>query len=151
MVEIGEPAPDFTLPADDGSEVSLGDFRGQKVVLYFYPKDDTPGCTQEACDFRDNLARVRSAGAAVLGVSKDSVKSHQKFKAKYELPFPLLSDTEGAVLTAYDVLKDKTMYGRTYKGIERSTFLIDEDGRVAKVYHKVRVKGHVDQVLEDLA
>ncbi len=94
---------------------------------------------------------IGALGAAILGVSKDTVTSHQKFKAKYELPFPLLSDTEGAVLTAYDVLKDKTMYGRTYKGIERSTFLIDEDGRVAKVYHKVRVKGHVDQVLEDLA
>src|SRR3989442_1250244 len=125
MLAVGDRAPDFTLPADDGRKVSLKDLRGKKVVLYFYPKDDTTGCTKEACSFRDNLGRVTSKGAVVLGVSRDDTKSHVKFKDKYHLNFPLLSDDDGKVTTAYDVWKLKNMYGREYFGIERTTFLIE--------------------------
>ena len=150
MVLVGEKAPDFTLPADDGRPVSLNGFQGKKVVLYFYPKDDTPGCTKEACGFRDNLARVTTKGAVVLGVSRDDAKSHMKFKDKYDLNFPLLSDVDGKVTTAYGVWKKKNMYGREYFGIERTTFLIDEGGKIARIWPKVKVEGHTDEVLAAL-
>ena len=153
MVEVpkeGDPAPDFRLPADDGKTYALKDLRGQKVVLYFYPKDDTPGCTKEACSFRDNLARVRSKGAVVLGVSKDDLESHAKFREKYSLSFPLLSDPEGKVLGAYGVSKEKSLYGKTFMGIERTTFVIDENGRIRKVFPRVKVDGHTDEVLAAL-
>ncbi len=150
MLAVGERAPDFTLPADDGRKVSLKDLRGKKVVLYFYPKDDTTGCTKEACSFRDNLGRVTSKGAVVLGVSRDDTKSHVKFKDKYHLNFPLLSDDDGRVTTAYDVWKLKNLYGREYFGIERTTFLIDEAGSIAKIWRKVKVEGHTDEVLAAL-
>jgi len=150
MVNEGDPAPDFRLPADDGHTYSLKDFRGKKVVLYFYPKDDTPGCTREACSFRDSLARVTSKGAVVLGVSKDDLDSHARFRKKYELTFPLLSDTDGKVLNAYGVWKEKSAYGKTFMGVERTTFIIDEKGRIAKVFLRVKVDGHVDEVLAAL-
>jgi peroxiredoxin Q/BCP len=150
MIKVGEPAPDFKLPVDDGSTLSLGDFRGKKIVLYFYPKDDTPGCTREACSFRDNLARVSSKGAVVLGVSRDDAESHEKFKGKYQLNFPLLSDESGKVTESYGVWKKKNLYGREFMGIERTTFLIDERGKVARIWPKVKVDGHVDEVLAAL-
>lgn len=145
----GKAAPAFTLMNDGGKKVSLKDFRGQRVVLYFYPKDDTPGCTTEACAFRDAEADFSKADAVVLGVSKDNVKSHQKFKTKYKLNFPLLADDAG-VCEAYGVWKLKNMYGRTYMGIERSTFLIDEDGKVRAEWRKVSVPGHADEVVKAL-
>lgn len=144
----GQPAPDFALPATDGSTVRLSDLRGKKVVLYFYPKDDTPGCTKEACAFRDHLGTLQGMGVVVLGVSADSVASHQKFAQKYGLNFPLLSDEGAQVATAYGVWKEKKMYGRTSMGIERTTFLIDEQGIVRKVFPKVKVDGHVEDVME---
>jgi len=150
MPKEGEPAPDFRLPADDGKTYALRDLRGKKVVLYFYPKDDTPGCTKEACSFRDNLSRVQSKGAIVLGVSKDDLESHAKFREKYSLSFPLLSDPEGKVLSAYGVWKEKNLYGKTFMGIERTTFVIDEGGRIQKVFPRVKVDGHVDEVLAAL-
>jgi len=150
MLGEGDPAPDFRLPADDGKTYALKDLRGQKVVLYFYPKDDTPGCTKEACSFRDNLARVRSKGAVVLGVSKDDLASHAKFRQKYSLSFPLLSDTEGKVLSAYEVWKEKSLYGKTFMGIERTTYIIGKDGRIEKVFPRVKVDGHTDEVLAAL-
>ncbi len=150
MPKEGDPAPDFSLPADDGKSYSLRGLRGKKVVLYFYPKDDTPGCTKEACSFRDNLARVTSKGAIVLGVSKDDLESHARFRSKYALSFPLLSDTDGKVLEAYGVWKEKSLYGHTAMGVVRSTFIIDENGRIAKVFPKVQVEGHTDEVLEAL-
>jgi peroxiredoxin Q/BCP len=150
MPSAGDLAPGFSLTADDGRRIALKDFREKKIVLYFYPKDDTPGCTKEACSFRDNLARVTSKGAVVLGVSRDDTASHTKFKEKYDLNFPLLSDDAGKVTEAYGVWKEKNRYGRTYMGIERTTFLIDERGRIAKVWPKVSVEGHVDEVLAAL-
>lgn len=147
MLEIGKKAPAFSLPSVSGRQVALKDFTGKKVVLYFYPKDNTPGCTQEACDFRDNIARVQAAGAVVLGVSADSIASHEKFREKYELPFELLTDEDHAMMDKYGVWKEKMNYGRTYMGIERTTVLIDEEGVVMRVWSKVKVKGHVDQVL----
>jgi peroxiredoxin Q/BCP len=150
MVAVGEKAPDFTLPADDGRRVSLKELRGKKVVLYFYPKDDTPGCTAEACSFRDNLGRVTAKGAVVLGVSRDSAASHGKFRDKYHLNFPLLSDDGGKVTEAYGVWKKKNLYGREFMGIERTTFLIDEEGKVARVWPRVKVDGHTDEVLAAL-
>ena len=150
MVEEGERAPEFRLRGDDGTSYSLKDLRGTKVVLYFYPNDDTPGCTKEACSFRDNLARVRSLGAQVLGVSRNDLDSHAKFRAKYSLSFPLLSDDTGAVTESYGVWKEKNLYGRTSMGIERTTFLIDGQGRVAKVFRRVKVDGHTDEVLAAL-
>lgn len=149
-VSVGEKAPDFKLQADDGRTLSLKDFRGKKVVLYFYPKDDTPGCTAEACSFRDNLARVTTKGAVILGVSRDDHASHGKFRDKYHLNFPLLSDDAGSVTEAYGVWKTKKNYGREYQGIERTTFLIDEQGKIAKVWPKVHVEGHTDEVLAAL-
>jgi len=150
MVKEGEPAPDFRLPADDGRTYALKDLRGKKVVLYFYPKDDTPGCTKEACSFRDNLARVTSKGAIVFGVSKDDLDSHAKFRQKYGLTFPLLSDTSGKVLEAYGVWKEKSLYGKTFMGVERTTYVIDENGRIKKVFPRVKVEGHTDEVLAAL-
>jgi peroxiredoxin Q/BCP len=147
-VAVGKKAPAFTLPASSGEEVSLSDFLGKTVVLYFYPKDDTPGCTKEACDFRDAQRKFSSRKAVVLGVSPDSLKSHDKFIAKFELPFVLLADTDHAVAEAYGVWAEKSMYGRTYMGIERSTFVIGPDGKVKAIFRKVKVDGHVDEVLE---
>jgi len=149
-LEVGSKAPDFALPDQDGSRVTLKSFKGKQVVLYFYPKDDTSGCTKEACDFRDSLAPIKKAGAVVLGVSKDGQASHQKFIAKYGLPFALLSDEDTAVCKAYGVYKEKSMYGRKYLGIERSTFVIDAAGRLKALFRKVKVPGHVDEVLTAL-
>lgn len=146
---LGKAAPDFTLPADDGTTISLRGLRGKRVVLYFYPKDDTPGCTTEACDFRDGLPTFATANAAVIGISKDNVASHQKFKAKFSLNFPLASDT-AKVCEAYGVWKLKNMYGRTYLGIERSTFVIDEGGTVRAEWRKVSVPGHAEEVAKTL-
>lgn len=147
-IDIGDTAPDFTLPTDDGGDVTLGALRGGPVILYFYPKDNTPGCTAEACDFRDSIADFSGAGATVVGISKDSVKRHDNFKAKYALPFTLASDADADACETYGVWKQKKLYGRTFMGIERSTFLIDADGIVRKVWRKVRVPGHVAEVLE---
>jgi peroxiredoxin Q/BCP len=151
MVEQGDMAPDFTLSADDGSEVSLAGQRGSKVVLYFYPKDDTSGCTMQACNFRDALPRIEELGAVVLGVSPDPVSSHRKFKDKYDLNFPLLADTDHAVAEGYGVWKEKSRYGRKYMGIERSTFLIDEQGRVERVWRGVKAAEDADNVTAALA
>lgn len=149
-LQAGGKAPDFELPDETGRVVSLGDFRGRKVVLYFYPKDNTPGCTIEACAFRDNLARLGEKGAVVLGLSADTVESHRRFKEKQGLNFPLLSDPERRALEAYGVWKEKSLYGRKFMGIERTTVLIDEQGRIEKVFPKVKVQGHVDEVLSSL-
>lgn len=146
MVEEGSPAPDFTLASDDGSTVTLSAFRGTRVVLYFYPKDDTSGCTVEACEFRDAGDTFRRADTVVIGVSPDPVKSHSKFRAKYALDFPLLADEDHAVAEAYGVWVEKSMYGRKYMGIERSTFLIGVDGRIEKIWRKVTPKGHAAEV-----
>lgn len=147
--EVGADAPEFTLPTQTGdAPVSLSDFKGKKsVVLYFYPKDDTPGCTAEACAFRDLQKDYDEAGAVILGVSTDSVDSHRKFAEKYHLPFPLLADTDTAVSTAYGVYKEKNNYGKKYMGIERTTFVIDKNGKIAKVYPRVKVDQHGDAVL----
>lgn len=146
-VDVGDKAPDFDLRTDGGGNLKLSSLRGRKVVLYFYPKDSTPGCTTEAEGFRDALGDFAKAGTEIVGVSKDSVKRHDNFKAKYDLPFPLLADTDGIACEAYGVWVEKKNYGRTYMGIERSTFLIDEKGKIAHAWRKVRVKGHVDAVL----
>jgi peroxiredoxin Q/BCP len=150
MLNEGTIAPDFTLDSDSGGQVSLSDYRGQKVVLYFYPKDDTPGCTTEACSFRDNHADLVAAGAAVLGVSPDAVSSHVKFKTKFNLPFALLSDPDHRVAEAYGAWGEKKMYGKTYEGILRSTFIIDEQGQIVKVFPKVTPKEHSQEVLAAL-
>jgi thioredoxin-dependent peroxiredoxin len=147
-VEIGQPAPDFSVPGDGGGTVSLSALKGKPVVLYFYPKDDTPGCTTEACGFRDAMPDFSKVKAQIVGVSKDSVKRHDNFKAKHDLNFALASDEDGKVCEAYGVWVKKKNYGREYMGIERSTFLIDKDGIVREIWRKVRVKGHVDAVLE---
>jgi peroxiredoxin Q/BCP len=147
----GDKAPSFTLPSSEGGSVSLDALRKDRwVVLYFYPKDDTPGCTKEACDFRDLNTRFQQAGAVIMGISPDGISSHRKFVAKFTLPFPLLSDEGSKVATAYGVWKEKSMYGRTYMGIERTTFLIRPDGRVAKLYPKVKVDGHAGALLAEL-
>ncbi|HEY4232015.1 MAG TPA: thioredoxin-dependent thiol peroxidase [Lacipirellulaceae bacterium] len=150
-IEMGEQAPAFTLTADDGSKVRLADFKGRPVVLYFYPKDDTPGCTREACAFRDQQAPLKKLGAAVLGVSADDVESHGKFRDKYGLNFPLLVDTNHKVAEKYGAWREKNMYGKKSMGIQRSTFLIDADGKVAKLWKAVKVDGHDEQVLNALA
>ncbi|HUK59550.1 MAG TPA: thioredoxin-dependent thiol peroxidase [Stellaceae bacterium] len=149
-LEPGAKAPDFTLPTDGGGTVSLAKLKGKRVVLYFYPKDDTSGCTAEACGFRDTFPNFRKADAVVIGVSRDSAASHDKFKKKYELPFTLAADTEGKVTEKYGVWVEKSMYGRKYMGIERATFLIDEKGVIRNVWHKVKVTGHVDEVMKAL-
>lgn len=148
--KIGGKAPAFTVFGDNGKKVSLSDFRGKKVILYFYPKDNTPGCTRESCAFRDNLTEIKRKGGAVVGVCVDSVASHKDFKQKYALNFPLLSDSEKKIALAYGVWKQKSLYGRKYMGLERSTFLIDEEGLISKVFPKVQVDGHLDEVLAAL-
>jgi peroxiredoxin Q/BCP len=151
MIESGRPAPEFALQDAEGRTVRLRDFRGKKVVLYFYPKDDTPGCTTEACAFRDDHAAYTDREAVIIGISPDDVASHAKFARKYALPFTLLADPDHAVADAYEVWKEKTQHGRTYWGIERSTFVIDEEGRIASVFRRVRPDGHSREVLEALA
>ncbi len=147
----GQLAPDFTLPADSGESVTLSSFRGQWVVLFAYPKDDTSGCTTEACEFRDLFPRFDAQNAVILGLSPDPVKSHVKFKARYELPYALLADTEKHVLEAYDVWKEKSMYGKKYMGVERTTFVIDPQGRVARIFAKVKPAGHAAEVAQVIA
>lgn len=147
-LDAGDIAPDFTQPTDGGDSLTLSALRGKPVILYFYPKDDTPGCTKEACGFRDMMPDFTGADAVILGVSKDSVARHDKFKAKYDLPFTLVSDEDGTVCEAYGTWVEKNMYGRKYMGIERATFLIDSDGNIARIWRKVKVKGHVEDVLE---
>lgn len=144
---IGDPAPDFTSTDQNGQPIKLSDYRGKKVVLYFYPKDDTSGCTAQACSLRDNYADLRAAGYEVLGVSIDNEKSHQKFIGKYDLPFSLVSDTEKQVVEAYDVWKEKSMYGRNYMGTVRTTFVIDENGIITDIISKVDTKEHAKQIL----
>jgi peroxiredoxin Q/BCP len=148
MPSVGDKAPDFKLKDDSGIDISLKDFKGKTVVLYFYPKDDTPGCTTEACSFRDDLKAFSAKGAVVLGVSADSIESHGKFKQKYGLPFPLLSDPDKTAIQAYGVWKEKSMYGKTYMGIERTTFIIGPDGKIKKIFPKVSVTGHSAAVLD---
>lgn len=147
---VGDKAPDLAIPDQDGRPISLKDLKGRAVVLYFYPKDDTPGCTKESCGFRDALASLKKTGAVILGVSNDSQASHQKFIKKYTLPFPLLSDEDKSVSKAYGVYKEKSMYGKKYWGIERSTFIIDKDGTLKSIFRKVKVDGHVEEVLAAL-
>lgn len=148
MVDVQDTAPDFTLPRDGGESVTLSDLRGQPVVLFFYPRDNTAGCTKEAIGFSEHLQDFADAGALVFGISKDSLKSHDKFVAKHDLTTPLLSDENDDVCAAYGVWKEKKMYGKTFMGIERSTFLIDAQGQIAQAWHKVKVPGHVEDVLE---
>jgi peroxiredoxin Q/BCP len=150
-VAVGKKAPNFTLPASSGEEVSLSDYKGKTVVLYFYPKDNTPGCTKEACDFRDNVRKFTNKKAVVLGVSPDSLKSHANFIGKFDLPFVLLSDPDHEVAEAYGVWVEKSMYGKKYMGIERSTFVIGPDGKLKAEFRKVKVDGHVDDVLAAVA
>jgi len=147
MLAEKELAPDFTLRSDEGEEITLSSFRGKKVVLYFYPKDDTPGCTKEACSFRDDYSLFTLKGAVVIGVSPDDAKSHQKFRAKFGLPFYLLSDPDHKVASMYEAWGPKQMYGKTYEGILRSTFVIDEQGRLLKVFRNVKPEGHAQEVL----
>jgi len=149
-LKAGDEAPNFLLVSDSDEPVKLSDHRGKKVVLYFYPKDDTPGCTAEACSFRDGFSEIQKKGAALFGVSTDSVESHKRFKEKYHLNFPLLSDVDKKVVNAYGVWKEKNMYGKKYMGIERTTFVIDEAGRIKRVFPKVKVEGHYDEVLAEL-
>lgn len=146
-LEVGDKAPDFTLPSDGGGEVSLKALRGKKVIVYFYPKDDTPGCTREACAFRDLMPDFRKAKAEVIGISKDSVARHDKFKAKHSLPFTLAADVETTVIKAYGVWVKKSLYGRSYMGIERATFLIDEKGVLRGIWRKVSPSNHAEDVL----
>jgi thioredoxin-dependent peroxiredoxin len=148
MVEEGKPAPEFTLPSSEGGEVSLASLRGKTVVLYFYPRDMTPGCTREACAFRDTQAPLKRAGAVVLGVSPDSIGSHEKFRGKYKLNFPLLADADKAVAKKYGAWGEKVMYGKKVTGMIRSTFVIDGEGVVRKVFPRVKVDGHAEKVLE---
>ncbi len=150
MVKEGETAPDFRLMADDGREYSLKSYRGRKVVLYFYPKDDTPGCTVEACGFRDGMPAIGRKNTVVLGVSRDDVESHRKFKSKFKLNFPLLADTGSTVCESYGVLREKTMYGKKSIGIVRSTFIIDEGGKIAKIISPVKPEGHEKEILQYL-
>jgi peroxiredoxin Q/BCP len=149
-LKVGEKAPDFSLPDENGKTVKLKDFKGRDVMLYFYPKDDTPGCTKEACGFRHSMASITKTDAVVLGVSLDGAESHRKFIEKFRLPFSLLSDEEAHVSKAYGVYKQKNLYGKKFWGIERSTFVIDGQGKLKAIFRKVKVDGHVDEVLEAL-
>ena len=151
QLKAGDMAPDFELMSDTGEPVRLSDFRGKRVVIYFYPKDDTPGCTAQSCGFRDNYLQIEEKNATVLGISKDGVQSHQKFKTKYNLPFVLLADEDHAVAEAYGVWAEKSMYGRTYWGVERTTFVIDAAGRVAFVFERVQPVTHAKDVEAVLA
>ena len=146
--DVGDPAPDFELETDTEGTIRLSDFRGRKVVVYFYPKDNTSGCTQEAKDFSEKIAEFEKADTVIIGISPDSVRKHANFRAKHDLKVILAADPERKAIEAYDVWKEKSMYGRKYMGVERSTFLIDRDGRIARVWRKVRVKGHADEVLK---
>ena len=147
LLSVSEKAPPFHTTDQDGEKVSLSDFKGQKVVLYFYPKDDTPGCTQEACSFRDAWARFKKKKIAVLGVSADDERSHRKFANKYDLPFRLLADTDRSILKAYGAWGEKSLYGRKFMGILRTTYLIDEKGKVARVWPRVKPEGHAEEIL----
>lgn len=147
---VGQPAPDFTLPATSNTTVHLADLRGQRVILYFYPRDNTPGCTQEAQEFRDHTADFVALDTVVLGVSRDSLRSHENFKSKQDLPFALLSDNDSVTCRAYDVIRLKNMYGKQVEGIERSTFLIDREGVLSREWRKVKVDGHVEELLKVL-
>ncbi len=149
-VAIGKKAPNFSLPRDGGGTISLSDYKGDYVVLYFYPKDDTSGCTQQACAFNDNLKAFSRMKAKIVGVSKDSVKRHDKFRDKYGLTFPLASDEDGTVCEDYGVWVEKSMYGRKYMGIERTTFLIGPDGKIVRIWNKVKIDGHADDVMKAL-
>jgi peroxiredoxin Q/BCP len=149
-LQIGDPAPDFSLQSDQNQPISLKKLRGKKVLLYFYPKDDTPGCTREACDFRDSINLFTDKNTEIFGVSKDTPKKHEKFKQKYQLPFTLLADETGDVCEAYGVIDKKSLFGKTFLGIERSTFLIDEQGIIQAIWRKVKVTGHTQQVLDEL-
>jgi len=146
-LQTGDPAPEILAKDQSGNEVKLSDFKGKKVILYFYPKDDTPGCTAQACNLRDNYDSLLSKGYAVLGVSVDDEKSHQKFIKKFDLPFPLLADTDHTIVEAYGVWVEKSMYGRTYMGTARTTFVIDENGIISEIIQKVDTKNHTDQIL----
>lgn len=150
-LKVGDIAPDFSLPDGNGNAVSLSDFKGKKVVLYFYPKDDTSGCTAEACSFQENLEVIKRKGAMVLGASIDSQSSHQKFSAKYGLSFPLISDESKELVKRYGVWKEKSMYGKKYMGIERTTFIINEQGVISHIFPKVKVNGHTEEVLAALS
>jgi peroxiredoxin Q/BCP len=150
MPKVGDSAPDFQAEGSNGQIIKLSDLRGKKVVLYFYPKDMTSGCTTEACDFRDHHANFSESEVVVIGVSKDPMGSHHKFIEKYQLPFILVSDPDLEIIKAYEVWKEKTMYAKKSMGVERTTFIIDEKGTIGKIYPKVKVKGHVEKVLEDL-
>lgn len=150
--EVGSAAPAFNLPAYPEGKIKLSQFKGEKnVVLYFYPRDNTPGCTTEACDFRDNIARIQSADTVVLGISTDDVKSHEKFATKFELPFPLLADEDHSICDKYGVWVEKNMYGKVSMGVQRATFLIDKQGKIARAWPKVKVDGHVAEVAEAVA
>lgn len=150
MLRVGDSAPDIHVPTDSGGEFRLSDLKGQRVVLYFYPKADTPGCTAEACEFRDDIREFAHKRVVVLGISPDKPEAQAKFRKKYELPFPLLADHDKAAAEAFGVLKEKNMYGRKVIGIERTTFVIGPDGRIEKIYHKVKAKGHAAAVLADV-
>lgn len=149
-LKIGDQAPDFTLTTDTGDNVTLSKLRGKKIVLYFYPKDHTPGCTKEACDFRDFFMQFKNKNIEVIGISKDSANTHTKFKTKYDLPFPLLVDNNADVCEAYGVVNKKSLFGKTFLGITRSTFLIDEKGMISAIWRKVKVSGHVEAVLKEI-
>ena len=150
MIEINSIVPNFSLIGSDKKEHSLSDYKGKKIILYFYPRDNTPGCSTEACDFRDNNSIIEDMNAIVIGVSRDSLKSHDKFIEKFNLPFLLLSDEDETLCNLFGVIKEKNMYGKKVMGIERSTFIINEDGVLVKEYRKVKVKGHIDTILEYL-
>ena len=150
MLEVGTKAPDFTLPDQNGNMHSLSEYRGKKVILYFYPKDNTPGCTKQACGFAERFPQFTEKGAVVLGISKDSVASHKKFEEKYGLPFTLLADPELVAIQAYDVWQEKKNYGKTYMGVVRTTYLIDEEGKIAKAFDKVKAADNPEQMLGEL-
>lgn len=150
MLKPGDKAPEFSLTSDEGKKVSLKELKGKKVILYFYPKDDTSGCTAEACSFRDNIKLIEKKNAVVIGVSKDNTVSHQKFKKKYSLPFTLLSDENLDMLKDYEVWKEKSMYGKKYMGIERTTYIIDEKGKIQDIFNKVKVQGHTEELLKKI-
>ena len=149
-LNVGDKAPDFSLLSDKNTTVSLKSLAGKKVILYFYPKDDTPGCTKQACDFRDDTAQFAKHNAEIIGISRDNPARHDKFKEKYSLPFTLLADTNGDICEAYGIINKKSMFGRTFLGIQRSTFLIDEKGIIRAIWRKVKVTGHIKQVLNEL-
>ncbi len=148
-LKIGDQAPDFTVMTDTNEELSLSDLRGKNVILYFYPKDNTPGCTKEACDFRDFLKNFEKHNTVILGVSRDTPKKHTQFKQKYALPFTLLADENGNVCEAYGIINKKSLFGRTFLGIQRSTFLIDKKGIIRNIWRKIKVAGHIEQVLQE--